>query len=165
MKWLGFLVLTIAGALFGLNAQKQKRQRVDTLSQIEILLLDLEKRLQFTAVPIREWLSEAAHLPRFARLSFVGDTLRLLSDTDLETAWLTAIDNARDMTSQDVYALRLLGAHLGKSDAPTQLRCIRETVERISDNKAQATEKAEKARKLYVGLGTCAGMALALLLI
>ena len=66
---------------------------------------------------------------------------------------------------QDVYALRLLGTHMGKSDASTQLQCIREATERISENKEKAAEDAKKAQKLYVGLGTCAGMAIALLLI
>ncbi len=135
------------------------------LAETEVLLLDLEKRLQFSAVPIRDWLTEVVNMARFSRLPFLKDALTFLSLMDLETAWQKALNGVSGYATEDVAALRLLGVHLGKSDSGTQLQCIREAVRRISENKTAATEQAQKAQKLYVGLGTCAGMALALLLI
>lgn len=130
-----------------------------------MLLLDLEKRLQFTALPLRDWLAETAQMPQYSCLVFLKEAIALLSNTDLETAWQTAVERAPHLLAEDVTVLKRLGAQLGKSDAATQLSCVRETVSGIADNKIRAMENAQKASKLYVGLGTCTGMALALLLI
>ncbi len=157
--------MTVAGTMFGVTVQRQKRQRVDVLAAIETVLLDLEKRMRFSAVPIRDWLAEVAYMPQFSQLSFLKDTFSLLSNMDLETAWQQALTNSLGLAAEDIAALRFFGTHLGKSDTSTQLQSIRETLQRISVNKAAAAEKAEKAAKVCVGLGTCTGMAVALLLI
>lgn len=115
--------------------------------------------MQFAAVPVRVWLAETAE-----NVPFLGEVLRLLPQTDLETAWETAVRDIHGLTTEDKTALCLLGTQLGKSDVPTQLRCIQETVATVAANKQQAMEIANKARKMCVGLGTCAGMAVALLL-
>lgn len=138
---------------------------MQVLSEVETLLLDLEKRLQFSAVPLRDWLSEAASLSQYARLAFLKDVVLLLEQSDLETAWHTAVESMAYLLTEDVSVLKRIGTQLGKSDTATQLACIRETVSSIAANKEKAIQKAQKASRLYVGLGTCAGMALALLLI
>ena len=130
-----------------------------------MLLRDLEKRLQFTAVPLREWLTEAMCLSQYADLVFLKDTITLLADSDLETAWQSAVERAPYLLEEDVTVLKRLGTQLGKSDTATQLSCVKETVSGISAHKVKAAEVAKKASKLYVGLGSCAGMAVALLLI
>ena len=144
---------------------KQKKQRVELLTDLELLLCDFEKRLHFSAVPIREWLLEVALIPRFSRLNFLKEVNGMLSEKGLETAWQMAVEKMKALSTEDITALKVLGTHLGKSDALTQIQCVKETRERISENKHRAAKTVEKAQKLYVSLGTCVGMALALLLI
>ena len=143
----------------------RKKQRADILSEIETLLFDLEKRLQFAAVPIRDWLLEIVNSARFPRLVFLEKMLFLLDKEDLETAWQTALKETRILSKDDIAALCVLGTHLGKSDVQTQLKSIEETAVSISFNKKKAIEKAETSGKVYVGLGVCVGMATALLLV
>ncbi len=135
------------------------------MTEIETLLFDLEKRLQFAAVPIRDWLLGTVNSARFPHLVFLEKVLLLLNKKDLETAWQTALKETRILSKDDIAALCVLGTHLGKSDVQTQLKSIEETAASISLNKKKAVEKAETSGKVYVGLGACVGMATALLLV
>jgi len=145
--------------------QKQKRARLILLEDTERLLCDLERRLQYSEMPLADWLETVAKMPQYVRLTFLEDTLTRLPLYDFETAWRTAVENMQGFSREDSAALQLLGVQLGKSDTATQLQCVRETVCAISECKEKAVLEAEKAQKLYVGLGTCAGMAVAILLI
>lgn len=126
-------------------------------------LHDFERRLQYAAPPVREWLQDS--MERYPALRFIAETLQLLQTHDLETAWGKALDPADGLAEEDVTALRTLGTHLGKSDADTQLQCVRETLAALEESRTAAMTAAEKADKLYLTLGTSGGLALALLLV
>ncbi len=165
MKWIGFLILTAAGVAIGFAAWGGKKTRLALLVSTERLLRDWERRLQFAAMPVRDWLKAVAVQPQYAQLTFLNAVLQRLEQEDLETAWRTALPETRGLSAEDVAVLCSLGAHLGKSDTATQLGCVQQALSALSENRKQAATEAEKAGKLYVGLGTCAGMAVALLLV
>lgn len=135
------------------------------MTAMETLFFDLEKQLQFAALPLREWLTDAAQKPQYFCLSFLRETAALLTQTDFETAWQTAVRSQQYLLAEDMSVLKRLGTQLGKSDTSTQISCVRAAIKDAADNKMRAIENAQKASKLYVGLGTCTGMAIALLLI
>ncbi len=134
------------------------------LQRILQWLYDFERRLQYTAPPLREWLHSSS--TTYPELSFVEKALHLLETEDLQTAWDTALTtSAGYLAREEVLALRALGTHLGKSDAKTQLQCVRETLCVLEEQRKIAMGAVQKADKLYLTLGTSGGLALALLLI
>lgn len=129
-------------------------------------LRDFERRLQYAAPPIKEWLRESADHPQYGALPFIAQTVQLLQDADLETAWKKALHTAPgSLADADAAVLSTLGTHLGKSDAPTQLQCIQETVAVLEESRKVAVAAVQKADKLYLTLGVSGGMGLALLLL
>ncbi len=127
-------------------------------------LHDFERRLQYAAPPLREWLQESA--VQYSELPFIASASRLLQTADLQTAWDKALRIAAEgLGKEDIAVLRALGTHLGKSDVNTQLQCVRETLSSLEEARVSAQAAAQKADKLYLTLGTSGGLALALLLI
>lgn len=127
-------------------------------------LRDFERRLQYTAPHLRDWLNDS--VVRYRSLAFLATVVELLDATDPETALRRALDtDCEDLSTADKAVLCVLGGYLGKSDANMQLQCVREVIATLEEHRACAMKETAKADKLYLTLGTSGGLALAILLI
>lgn len=146
-----------------MSAWRRKKKRLSLLLDTEKLLRDWEYRLRCAAPPITEWIASAA--VQYTALPFLSTVAERLSYDDLETAWRTAVGETDGFAAEDIALLETLGAVLGKSNKETQSKCVEQVLAGLYENVTRARADAEKACKLYVGLGSCVGMAMALLLV
>lgn len=146
----------------GVVGARRQHRRVQLLQLLIRWLQDFERQLQYTAPPLCTWLSESA--AAYPMLPFVTAVCAKMQTTDPITAWEYAANEAlSQLREEDVAPLRALGTQLGKSEAQTQRRCIRETVDLLKERRQSALETARKADKLYMTLGLSGGLAAALL--
>lgn len=129
--------------------------------------MDFESRLRYTAPPLRAWLRESAKTPAYRELSFLAAASRQLESGDFCEAWeaaLLARAAADGFIEADLQLLSRLGARLGVSDADSQICCLKESADRLTEHRNAALEKRRKADRLYGMLGAAGGLALAVLL-
>jgi stage III sporulation protein AB len=129
LKWLGLLAVVISGTLCGLAAMRRTHHRLSVTRTVIRWLREFERRLEYTAPPVREWLRETSAAPSYEALEFIGETLRRMRDEDLRTAWTEAVRvKPCGLGAEELALLQAYGQHLGTGDVNTQLQCVRETV-------------------------------------
>ena len=168
MKLCGALGIILAGTLTGVLAVMRLHRRIHAQQQVIRWLSDLERRLQYTLPPLRDFLAETAAASEYAALTFLPAVLKEWQEKDIAAAFSAALQSEETrggLAAADAALLCRLGGQLGVSDAKTQLRCVGECKAGVEELYRQTREKAAKADRLYVTLGAGCGMAVAVLLL
>lgn len=168
MKWIGLLMIALAGVWLGISASMHLNRRTKTLGQIEKMIVRMDAQIRYTATPVWELAAGVAGCDEFSQLSFLRELGMRQGgqQVDFPSAWSQCIGRhgkSADLTREDQELLIEFGKGLGTSDIEGQLNHCRLYQDLFVKQRALAEQEAAAKGKLYVTLGAAGGMGLALL--
>lgn len=168
MKWIGLLMIALAGVWLGVSASMHLNRRTKTLGQVEKMIVRMDAQIRYTATPVWELVSKAAACDEFSQLSFLKEVgvQQEAQRVDFSTAWGRCIERhgkGADLSREDQELLMEFGKGLGTSDIEGQLNHCRLYQDLFVKQRLLAEQEAAAKGKLYVTLGAAGGMGLALL--
>lgn len=169
MKYIGILLIVIAGVGMGLYYSHRLYRRAEWLRRCERLLDALSERLSYTAQPLAQlWLLLAENTVT-ARYPLVADIAAgLRRGRPFSEAFDVSVEGAVRqgvIQAPEEALLRELGAVLGRSDRAHQRQCIAHFHEQLTDVRRSAEQFAGTRAKIYQMMGVAGGVCLALILL
>lgn len=168
MRFVGMMLVIVAGIGIGRFYSRRLYRRVEWLRQAETLLLRLEQQIHFTAKPLTHLWRELADDPAFARFSLLQDTAAACAEHPFREALDSALQRAADEGTVGASEHRVLAefaADCGKSGVAQQMMLTHACREQMEQIRRQAQDDAAAHAKLYQTVGAAGGIALALFLI
>ena len=169
MKWIGVLLIVMAGLGFGVSAARRLRRQVDEMCRIERLLDAMCDRLIYSAQPLSalwqtlaavETLSDSPLVLKTADGICKGDSFY----TSFSRAVAELCDDGR-LTPTSCTLLAELGATLGHSGLEQQAQLIRHCAERLKKERQRVETIANARARVCPMMGLAGGVCLALLLL
>ena len=167
MKWLGVLLVVLAGCGLGLYYARRLYRRVTLLEQAIRLVDALDQRMAYSSRPLSALCRELAQSPTARSWTLLTDTQSALDKGDSFAAALTgaAERQAAVLTPEERQLLAEFAAGCGRSGLrQQQVHCAayRERLERCC---REAREQAQRRAQVYQMMGVAGGVCLALLLL
>ena len=170
MKYLGALLVIVAGAGFGLCKQAQLWLRAQTLSALTAAIELMHSEIMDRLTPIPELAKRMEQTaPQQVRGFFhrLDEQLSFLGENELPALWEQAVAASPELCLNEAERTELctLGATLGRFGAQEQggalVRCKRFFEKQAEAARATALETG----RMYFGLGTGAGLIVAIMLL
>ena len=168
MRYVGCLLIALAGAGMGLYGAYRLRHRAVYLQRAAHLLQVLERRVPHTAQPMGVLWRQLAAEAAYEDCGLLQDTAAALSDVSFAAAYTAAVERAQAagwLTPAGYGLLMEFGAGCGRYDLERQTEHIRHYRCRCEDLAAELQQNAATGGKLYRTGGIAVGVALALLLL
>ena len=169
MRFVGCLLIALAGAGLGLYGSHRLRRRTAYLQRSVALLRTLERQLPYTALPMAVLWRQLAASGAYKDCRLLQDTVDALrEDTAFIDAFSAAVETACTaglLTEAGRCLLLECGAGLGRYDLTRQTDHLRYYGDRGEEMAAALASDASARGRLYRVTGLAGGMALALLLL
>lgn len=165
MRYVGFLLLILAGGSCGFLTATQLRRRAQVLETTVCWIRYLQTEFRFHATPLVRALEACACQPAFRELTFLRESVTL-SGSPAERLNTAIRQQARPLglTVADVEMMTQLCAGLGVTDLEGQLSHLEIYAARLELQQTQAWEQYRCKGKVYRVLGLGASLAVALVL-
>ncbi len=165
VKGFGLILLVLCGAGIGWLAAMRVRQERFSLERLCQMLRAFSVQMEFRADTVEELFEMLCAESAYAMFSFPRIILDHLSrGVSLSEAWrigLTADGAVPEMAKEQLLPL---GDELGASDIIGQVETLAQYRSRLEAQAAQQSTRAATLQRLYLSMGTLAGMMAAILL-
>lgn len=168
MRYVGIMLVALAGSGLGLYHSRRLYRRVDWLRRMEALLDAMAGRLSYTAEPMAQLWHRLYESEAFGSFSLVQDTVAGMEHEPFAAAFAAATERAVRLAAllpEDRCLLEEFGVGCGHSGLTEQLTHIRAARERFSRAREQAEARAAARGQVYQMMGVAGGVGLALLLL
>lgn len=163
MKMLGALLVMAASTMAGWVYSTLLKKRVNLLSALIQCFQWLETEIGYGSAPLGEAFTRiGTRIQEEVKLIFSAFTAELNGTAGLtaDEAWQKSIRQNREelpLKAEDWALLTDFGRTLGTTDREHQVSAIRQTLERLKYQAAEAEEEYKKNERLYRYLGIAAG--------
>ncbi len=160
MKIIAYLMLIIAGASAGVSAAMNINERVRILNTLCRFIRELGEAIRYKRKRLGEIISDIKTNSDFKECKIITDLDEaLINEKGFNTAFNEAINkNPHNLKPKDRELLLSFGEGLGKSDVLSQQSHCEYFVQKLEDIISEAQDDAKKKGRLYVSLGTMAGI-------
>lgn len=159
-----FIILSCVG--IGTAKAMQCSERVHLLKQAKILLITFKQRLTFTLAEPEMLLKELCNDAKFKNCVYLHQANSNCSECGFEAAWKMALEQTEQaFKKEDKELLMQAGMIIGKSDLATQQQLLEQLLQQIDSTINDAKKQNEEKQKMYVSLGTLAGLMLTVIFI
>ncbi|MBQ1950042.1 MAG: stage III sporulation protein AB [Clostridia bacterium] len=168
MRYIGALLVTLAGLGLGLYYARRLHRRVDFLRRTDNLLEALLHRLTYAVLPMGDLWKELAEGGAFAGFSLLDDTVEGLSQNPFPQAFCRAVEGAGAnglLLAAEQETLLAFGKDCGRFGLEEQAAHIRACQGQIRQFCRQTREQALAKGQVYQMLGLAGGVGLSLLLL
>ena len=169
MRFIGCLLIALAGAGLGLYGSHRLRRRAAYLHQTVSLLRALERQLPYTALPMAILWQQLAASGAYEDCRLLQDTVDALrEDTAFIDAFSAAVDiacGAGLLTEAGRGLLQECGVGFGRYDLTRQTAHLQYYGDRAEEMATALMADASVQGRLYRVTGLAGGVALALLLL
>ncbi len=149
----------------GMYKAKTYEQREKELKKIKNSLAFFKSKIEFTYEPIEEVFCSISKSVYLHKDNIFKDTINKLNETDLNTSWNMAVENAIYFNKEDKEVLKMFGKLLGKTDKKGQISEIEITNSFIEKQIEKAENEKNKNAKLYKSLGVICGIGIVIIFI
>lgn len=168
IRLIGAVLAASGGALLGLQAAAELRQKVRVLDQLEEGLALLERELELNLPTLPRLLARgAAHSEGAARELFQGCVRGLdrLDREDFSSLWRRLVGERNELGPEGQAILCPLGDTLGRYEARRQLEALSAARRRLRELSARLDADSRRKGKVYQALGLSGGAFLVILLL
>ncbi len=169
LRLLGACMLAFAGTALGISQARALRRQVTVrlalIAALEVLQGEISHRC--TPLPaLMEQLSATAPVSVRGLFARVHAGLCHLEDMDFSEIWRMSVSESRELglSQEETASLQLLGASLGRFDAPQQAAAIERCLAQLTPGLERARAAAQSQGRLYTGLGMALGLMAAVIL-
>lgn len=168
-KFIGSILILLAGTLLGFNMAARYTERPRQIRQLIACLASLKAYISYAAIPLPEAMSACTSGARGAVLELFQTTAAIL----LDRGWLSpkeALEEALSKTPDLVFErpelelIELLGANLGVIDRIEQEKYLSMIQEQLRQLETEAARCSAQNSKMYRYLGVCGSLAIVILL-
>ena len=166
MKWIGIILIILAGGAAGFFQSRKLSERVRLLEQTKSLIKSLENSIRYQAVPLNELISRISNQSCPYYLKYCSAQLK--QGRPFPAAWekaLTSPDCKCYLKQDDISLLQLFGKGLGISDIEGQVSHCELYFSMLEEKYQNAKEEQEKKGRLYFMLGILSGLGVALIIL
>lgn len=149
----------------GMYKAKTYEQREKELKKIKNSLAFFKSKIEFTYEPIEEVFNSISKSVYLDKDNIFKDTINKLNETDLNTSWNMAVENAIYFNKEDKEVLNMFGKLLGKTDKKGQISEIEIANSFIEKQIEKAENEKNKNSKLYKSLGIICGIGIVIIFI
>lgn len=168
MRYIGCLLMVLAGAGMGLYAGHRLHRQCVYIRQTARVLQVLERQLAYTARPMADLWRQLALSEAYADCALLQDTAAALADQPFAVAFTAAVERAQTagwLTPVGYSLLQEFGEGCGRYDLTRQTEHIHQYRRQLEDLAAALEGGAAVKGRLYRTAGWAGGLALALLLL
>lgn len=167
MKFIGLLLVVLAGSGLGMYYARRLYQRVALLQQAQRLLEALGQRMAYSSRPLSALCRELAQTPATEPWTLLTDTLSGLDKGESFAAAFTGAVERREavLTPEDRQILAEFAGGCGRSGLTQQQAHFRSYGEQLERCCREARDQARRRGQVYPMMGVSAGVCLALLLL
>lgn len=167
MKFIGMLLIVLAGSGLGLYYSRRLHRQVTTLRQTERVLEAFGQRLRYTAEPLPVLVDGLAKSEVFRDFSLLQNTARRLPDMPFAKAFSESVEELIQEGKLPLSSCSILlefgegCGRTGRAEQATHMAVYREQIGQVR----QEAEQIERIRgRIYRTMGFAGGVAVALLL-
>ncbi len=168
MRYIGCLLIALAGAGMGLHAADRLRCQATYIQQTVRLLQVLERQLPYTAQPMTVLWQQLAASAVYGESHLLRHTAAALTDTPFTAAFTAAVEQAQAeglLTPAGHSLLLEFATGCGQYDLTRQTEHICHYRRQLEDLAVSLSDYAAQRGRLYRVTGLAGGVALALLLL
>lgn len=169
MRWLGAILIVLAGLCSGAIYSGEKKQRLrgleDICTALELMSGELQTRLSSLPELCNELKdrSEGAVQIFFNNLS---KSFNRLGETEFSSLWdENARENLKILNDEELRQVSSLGKVLGRCEVERQLEALTSVISYMRTSLENARKTYPQEKKLGLGVGTAAALLLALVLL
>ncbi len=165
LKFIISILIIYICTYIGIYKAKTYEQREKELKKIKNSLAFFKSKIEFTYEPIEEVFNGISKSIYIHKDNIFKNTINKLNETDLNTSWNTAVEEAIYFNKEDKEVLKMFGKLLGKTDKKGQIGEIEITMEFIEKQIDKAELEKNKNSKLYKSLGILCGLGIVIIFI
>ena len=165
LKFIISILIIYICTYIGIYKAKTYEQREKELKKIKNSLAFFKSKIEFTYEPIEEVFNGISKSIYIHKDNIFKNTINKLNETDLNTSWNTAVEEAIYFNKEDKEVLKMFGKLLGKTDKKGQIGEIEITMEFIEKQIDTAELEKNKNSKLYKSLGILCGLGIVIIFI
>ena len=159
MSYFAAVALTGAGTVIGLCCSLRLKRRKQTLEQVVLLVEEMQIKIGYQALPIKEIVEQAAYNKAYDRLRFLKAIIECEEEYNFHTAWEKGIKSADGLTDEDKSILLALGGGLGASDCDGQLSLLKTHKALLERQLTAADDEYSRKGKMVRSVGMLCGLA------
>ena len=165
LKFIISILIIYICTYIGIYKAKTYEQREKELKKIKNSLAFFKSKIEFTYEPIEEVFNGISKSIYIHKDNIFKNTINKLNETDLNTSWNTAVEEAIYFNKEDKEVLKMFGKLLGKTDKKGLIGEIEITMEFIEKQIDTAELEKNKNSKLYKSLGILCGLGIVIIFI
>lgn len=159
MSFFAAVALTGFGAAIGLCCSLKLKRRRQTLEQAVLLAEEMQIKIGYQALPVREIIGQAVDNSAYNRLQFLKTIAQCSEEHNFHNAWEKGISSADGLTAEDKSILLALGNGLGASDCDGQLALLKTHKTLLERQLAAADDEYSRKGKMVRSVGMLCGLA------
>lgn len=159
MSFFAAVALTGAGTAIGLCCSLRLKRRKQTLEQAVLLAEEMQIKIGYQALPIKEIIGQAVNNKAYDRLRFLKKISECAEEYNFHSAWENGISSAESFTAEDKAILLALGEGLGASGCDGQLSLLETHKTLLERQLTAADDEYSRKGKMVRSVGMLCGLA------